>query len=384
MSRAEVPAALPETVDVQTLRRWLQDGIRVEVLDVRPARDRADWSIPGSVHLDAHDALWAQDPAALDGAPIRADGMVVTVCGAGRTSLLASRLLRSRGVNAASLDGGMKAWSGAWNLAEVPVGVDGLRIVQVRRTGKGCLSYVVGAGAEATVIDASVDPEVYLGIARQHGWVITTLVETHVHADHLSRAHALRRITSGRLIVPAQERVSFPHTAADNGYTWEAGAAAARMTALHTPGHTGESMCILLAGRWLFTGDTLFLDSVGRPDLEGGAAEAAGHARDLFRSLARIRSLSKDTVILPAHTSAPIPFDQVPCARTLGEVESRTPLLAADEASFVQSILAGLPPAPANFSRIVEINERGEIPADDQGVELEAGANRCAVGVAPV
>ena len=365
---------------METLRQWMVDGAPVTVLDVRPLVDRSEWVIPGSIHVDAYDALWARDPHALDAAELPRDGTVVTVCAAGRTSLLASTLLRSRGISACSLEGGMRAWSGAWNLAEVTVAVQGLRVIQVRRTGKGCLSYVVGAGAEATVIDASVRPEVYLRIAAANGWAITTLVETHVHADHLSRAHALHRATSARLILPAQHRVSFPHTAVTDGESWETGAAAARMTALHTPGHTGESMCVLLGERWLFTGDTLFLDGVGRPDLEGGAGEAEARAHDLYRSLARIRSLSSGTAVLPAHVSAAIPFNRVPCASTLGEVEKRTPILAAGEAVFVRAILESLPPAPANFSRIAQLNERGEIPPPGEEADLEAGANRCAAG----
>jgi len=380
MSMGEMPGALPETVDADTLRGWMESGLPISILDVRPARDRADWIIPGSVHVDAHDALWAHDPAALDDAALPPGGAVVTVCGAGRTSLLASRLLRTRGVNAASLSGGMKAWSGAWNLAEVPVPFGDVRIIQVRRTGKGCISCVVASAGEAAVIDASANPEVYLRIAADHGWRITALVETHVHADHVSRAHELRRLTSARLMLPAQQRVSFPHHAVRDGDTWEVAGSRGRFVALHTPGHTGESMCLLLDGRWLFTGDTLFLDSVGRPDLEAGRAGASLRARDLFRSLSRIRKLPKDTVILPSHASAAIPFDGVPYASTLAQVERQAAILARDEESFVRVILDGTPPAPANFARIVELNETGQTPGAEECAALEAGANRCAVG----
>src|SRR5439155_19689078 len=79
----------------------------------------------------------------------------------------------------------------AWNAAELPCPGSAARIVQLRRTGKGCLSYLIGSNGAAAVIDASLDPRVYQRVADTHGWHIRTVLETHVHADHLSRARAL-------------------------------------------------------------------------------------------------------------------------------------------------------------------------------------------------
>ncbi len=154
------------TIDVETLRRWLEEGRPVTVLDVRPAAERAEWAIPGSLYVDAYDALKVHDPAALADVDVPGDGPVVTVCAAGKTSLIAAEQLAARGVEAMSLEGGMKAWSLAWNTAEVPLPDSSVRVIQVRRTGKGCLSYLIGAGEEAFVIDASLDPQVYLDLAR--------------------------------------------------------------------------------------------------------------------------------------------------------------------------------------------------------------------------
>ncbi len=208
MAAEGILQTLPVTVSMETLRQWMVDGAPVIILDVRPLADRSEWVIPGSIHVDAYNALWARDPHALDAAVLPEDRTVVTVCAAGRTSLLASTLLRSRGIPACSLEGGMKAWSGAWNLAEVPLPGSEARVIQVRRTGKGCLSYVVGVDGEsgtdgeAAVIDASVRPEVYLEIARREGWRIVSLIETHIHADHVSRAHALAAATGARVFLP--------------------------------------------------------------------------------------------------------------------------------------------------------------------------------------
>src|SRR3712207_3263525 len=187
------------TINVETLRNMLDRGEPFTVLDVRRVEPRAEWAIPGSVHVDAYDALKSGDPDALVGVDLPGEVPVVTVCNVGKTSMIAAERLRTRGFEARSLAGGMKAWSLAWNTAEVSVPRSDASVVQVRRTGKGCLSYLVGSGDEALVIDAVVHPEVYLEIAAKNGWKIAGVVETHVHADHLSRARNLAEASRAAL-----------------------------------------------------------------------------------------------------------------------------------------------------------------------------------------
>jgi rhodanese-related sulfurtransferase len=191
------------TIDANTLRSWLDEGRPVTVLDVRTAGDRAEWAVPGSVHVDAYEALKARQPGALAGATFPSDRPVVTVCNMGRVSQTAAEMLASRGLDARSLVGGMKAWSLAWNAADVPLSDPSVRVIQVRRTGKGCLSYIVSSAGEAVVIDPSVSPDVYVDLARRHGWRIRHVLETHIHADHLSRARQLVEQTAGTLWLPA-------------------------------------------------------------------------------------------------------------------------------------------------------------------------------------
>jgi glyoxylase-like metal-dependent hydrolase (beta-lactamase superfamily II)/rhodanese-related sulfurtransferase len=363
-------------IDRETLRHWLDEGRRVTVLDVRPAAERSEWAIPGSLHVDAYDRLKAGDPLALDGVRLP-DGLpVVTVCGAGKTSLIAAEQLRARGVEAVSLAGGMRGWSLAWNQAEVSVPGSAARVIQLRRTSKGCLSYMVGADGGAAVIDPSLDPDVYRSAAAQRGWRITYVLETHLHADHLSRARALAEQTGATLALPAGHRLAAPFTPLRDGDALTLGGA--RLAVLDTPGHTPESTTFLLDGAALFTGDTLFLAAVGRPDLHADAAGAEAKAHALHRSLQRLLALPSETLVLPGHTSVPIAFDHQPVAAPLAEVRQAIPLLAAAEEGFVAGILARIPSTPPNHERIIALNEQGTaLPADP--TELEAGANRCAV-----
>jgi glyoxylase-like metal-dependent hydrolase (beta-lactamase superfamily II) len=365
-----------QTIEVATLRQWLEQHKPVVVLDVRTAADRAEWAIPGSRHVDAYAALKANDPGALAIVDLPADMPIVTVCGAGKVSLVAAEQLAARGYATYSLAGGMQAWSLAWNVAELPGIDEHVQVLQVRRTGKGCLSYVIGSGGEAVVIDAALNADVYRTLAIEHGWRISAVLDTHIHADHLSRSRQLAEEMGATFYLPAQERVAFPFTPLRDGDTITIGAA--KLVALHTPGHTLESTSYLLNKRALFSGDTLFLNAVGRPDLEASPEEARTRAHLLYESLQRLLTLSPDTLVLPGHTSTPPAFDGQPVVSSLGNVVATIARLQLPAVAFVHDILARIPPTPPNHKQIVAINE-GETGAPADPTTLEAGANRCAV-----
>jgi len=251
-----------------------------------------------------------------------------------------------------------------------------VQVIQVRRTGKGCLSYIVGSAAHAAVIDPSVSPDVYRELASRHGWSIRYVLETHVHADHLSRARELARQTGATLLLPPQQRVTFAFTALGDGERVSVGHAT--LTAAHTPGHTNESTSFVLNEDAVFTGDTLFTNGVGRPDLHADPDAARQRARALFASLARLRTLPAHTVVLPAHASEPIAFDGRAVAADMSEIATWLSGWLVSEAAFVERLISHLPPTPPNFARIVDLNEAGDFPTGDP-TDLEASANRCAV-----
>ena len=231
-------------IDVGELRAMLEDHAPVTVLDMRKAEDRAEWAIPGSLHVDAYEALKAGDPDALANAAIPTDAPVITICGAGKVSLTAMEQLRARGYDARSLAGGMKAWSLAWNSAEVPVPGSAATVIQVRRTGKGCLSYLIGNDGEAAVIDAALPPEVYQELASRT-WL----------DDHAACSTRMSMLTISVVLacspkrpvptlhLPAQDRVTYPFTPLHDGDALPIGSSP--LDAMHTPGHTLESTSYL-------------------------------------------------------------------------------------------------------------------------------------------
>ena len=365
----------PMNLTREDLQRMLEQREPVTVLDIRRAASRADWFIPGSLHVDVYDQVGRGDTSGLDDVDLPTGEPVVVVCEMGVTSAIAAAHLRERrGLDARSLQGGMLAWSVAWNVAEVPLPGTEATVLQIRRTGKGCLSYLVGSRSEAGVIDPSLPPAIYLDLARARGWTIVAVFDTHIHADHLSRARRLARDAGAELYLPEQDRAHFPFRPLRDGEAVEIGGS--RLEALHTPGHTLESVSYLLGGLAVFTGDTLFTGAVGRPDLEAGAGEAARrHAEALHDSLGRLFGLPSETRVLPGHASEPIAFDGSPIAATAAEVAARVRI--GDRDAFGRQLLERLPPPPDNHQAILFYNESGTWP--EEGWErLESGANRCA------
>lgn len=363
-------------VAVSTLQEWLTNEKEVYVLDIRPKWQREEWRIPGSAHFDAYDKLKENDPTALDELELPTDVPVVTVCGAGNTSLIAASKLREKGVEAYSLEKGMKGWTVAWNTAEIDLDEDDIRIIQIRRTGKGCLSYIIASQGEATVIDASLDPEVYIQIASEFRFKIKYVLDTHIHADHLSRTKKLADISGAQIFLPTQNKLSYSFNHLHDDDVLDFGKAKLRV--IHTPGHTDESSSYLLNEKVLFTGDTLFANGVGRPDLKADGKEAYTRAKLLYQSLQNILALSGETIILAGHTGEPVPFDKKPIYSYMKDTIENVGMLKLSEEQFVLAILTKIPPTPPNYEKIVSLNLTGDFDSS-QSDDLEAGANRCAI-----
>lgn len=369
-----------QDMTVPELQELLGRNASVRILDIRGEEAHREWRIPGSEAVSPPPTDADAVDESLDCGGLREEDHLVVVCARGRSSRRVAAALRERcGVEARSLEGGMAAWSFAWNVAPVSEPGDATTVLQLRRTGKGCLSYLIASEGEALVVDPSLETDVYLGEARDRGWSIAGVLETHIHADHVSRARRLAEAAGAPLYLPEQGRTEFPHRALADGDAVPVGAT--RLTAVHTPGHTGESHSYLLEDRYLFTGDTLFLNAVGRPDLEarGDEEQVRRQARRLYGSLSRLFDLDCDPLVLPAHTAEPVPFDGRPVAAPLAGVRERIEELGLGEEDFVARLARNTPPTPPNYERIVGLNESGEWPADAL-LDLEAGANRCAAG----
>lgn len=372
-----------QEITQEDLRGRLASGEAITVVDIREVSEFDDWHIYGAINLPVYNALKRGEEVAaaerMKNASLDDGKPVVAVCRVGNTSKIAAQMLESMGYNALSLAGGIHGWSKAWSEARIPLSkAKDTTLVQIRRNGKGCISYLVGSGGEAMVVDPCLDVSVYKSIADREGFKITHALETHVHADHLSRARALCEDTGATMVIPKNDRVTFDYTPVEDNDKLKIGNST--LTVIATPGHTMESVCFDLDGEVLLSGDTIFVENIGRPDLEKGDAGAEAGARALYDSLHdRVLVLDGGILICPGHTSEPIGFDGTPVAATLGDIKPRIDLLKTGKDEFAKLIPELLGAKPPNFQRVIEINEgKAELGWLDP-LELEAGPNRCAV-----
>lgn len=230
----------------------------------------------------------------------------------------------------------------------------------------GCATYLFGCGSlgRAAVIDARVeDVHQYAAFAKRKGMAITHVIDTHVHADHRSGGRELAQLTGAPYCLHESADVAFSFTPLSDGQQIELGNT--HLEVLHTPGHTPESVCLLVSDLkrgpepwFVITGDTLFVGAVGRPDLPGHARE---NAETLHRSLhERLLTLPDDVEIYPGHFSGSLcgaGLSGKP-ASTIAFEKRWNPMLSMPRAAFVDT-LADVPAKPAAMEEVLAFN-RGE------------------------
>lgn len=356
----------PLDIAPEDLKQRLAAGKDLTIIDVRRPDEVEAWPFPGSVHIPLADLMGGAGPGSA------ADGDMVTVCATGSRSRKAAEELRRRGIEARSLSGGMAGWSQTYDVVQIPLNT--VEVAQVRRLGKGCLSYLVVSREECAVIDPSWHIEQYVDAAAARGAAIRHVLDTHLHADHVSGARALAAATGAALRVNPVDEFQFEgFDPVDDGDTVRVGAAT--LTAIAAPGHTLGSIVWDIDGKALATGDTLFVESVGRPDLHG---KADAFARVLFQTLGQLLAMPSDRLVFPGHMpeSGALALGQ-PHADTLGAIRSRL-RLERDEAAFVARA-SQVPERPPNDLVILEMNRHGDPVDRDAAARLEEGPNRCAV-----
>lgn len=382
------------TITVRELWDRLQGAPagRWYLLDVRNEDDFARWKVEGALEVPQvnlpYFAFIDDLEAALRSVP-RDLGEAVVICARGDASQFVKDILSEAGVPAVHVALGMVGWGDLH--VPVPVPVEdgaGYAIWQINRWGKGCLSYAVVAGGEAAVVDPSRFVEVYEAFARERGARIVEVLETHVHADHLSGGAALARRNGARYRVlngaGSEPALDVPVTRLEDGQEIRLGGAggvtiAARV--LHTPGHTPGSTSYLVGGRYLLSGDTIFVQGVGRPDL-GGHVEDWG--RQLHRTLTEVVArLPGDVTVLPAHFAGAGEAEAGGLVRgRLGAIRERAPEFhLADPAEFVERIRANMKDPPAVYADIVRAN-LGLVDPGEAAGEWELGKNECAATAA--
>ncbi|WP_101297743.1 MBL fold metallo-hydrolase [Halegenticoccus soli] len=379
-----------EQITAERLKELQDAGEEYALIDTRPEESYESWHVRGARNFPfgPTEALDEERRGEVD--ELIGGRPVVTICGKGATSTnLAARLDAAGYEDVSVVKGGMRDWNDVYDRVPIDAGDGDLVVVQFQRRAKGCLGYLIGSrdAGEAIVFDPTRQTDQYVVTAAELGLRISRAVDTHVHADHLSggRALAERLGVLYHLGARARERgVEFEFEPIEDGDVLALGDA--EITALHTPGHTSELTSYRIDDEAVLTADALFVDSIGRTELEFGGDEAEAGARMQYESLHDVLAELPDGLsVLPGHVTVTSDgryengSPGEPVTATLGAVAERLDALGLDEDEFVKRLVESTPEKPANYETIIDVNRgRRRLEGVEDAEDLETGANNCA------
>ncbi len=367
-------------LDARSLYARLNRGDDIVILDVRNAEEFKLGAIEGrhavpQVNVPYFDFIEDED-AALAKLPFTREQEIVVVCAKGGSSEFVSELLRDAGYRTLNLIGGMRDWKDFYAIEDLVPPTEDLQLVQFNRPAKASLSYLVASKGEALIVDPNRNIQPYLDEAGRRGLTIRHVMDTHVHADYISGGGALARATGAPYHLSGS--CGFEGDLSTDGQPGMIPLGSAAALKIATPGHTPGSMSLLVNETFLLTGDTVFVHSVGRPDL-GGQAEP--WAKQLYHTLMiKLAGLPDETVVLPSHYSCHQEMrDDFTIAGTLGEIRRHNDgMQAKSEEEFIAYIKRNMRPSPETYARIRQVNLAVLRVDEAELSELDLGKNECA------
>ena len=371
MTRSITPAELYAEID---------EGRCPYVLDVRNQDEYATWQIEGTRPVPMKNVpIWVAVEESETLAQEIPDNTVV-VCAHGNGSDLLIDVLKDEGREVRTLEGGTAAWAELLVPRSIEGLPEGMVGYQIARPAKACLSYVIGApGHGCILVDPARFSQTYLDLAAEHGMTITHVIDTHIHADHISGGPAMAAELGVPYHVPVEDsgvQTPFPNAPLADGAVLDLGAAQIEVLAIKAPGHTPGSTCIHIPGHLILTGDTVFVRGLGRPDLTGKASELA---TELFHTIhGRLAPLDRATKVMPAHWTLMEEInDQGMVETTLGKIFEADIMSVEDMERFIEEIVSTLPAAPDFYDTIRLVNA-GQAATAEEIETLEIGKNQCA------
>ena len=380
-------SAVPE-ITPEDLVRAIESGAPIRVLDIRAPNALAG----GRIDVGSPDQfvnMRGSEVVSL-GEGIRStldpETPLAVVCGRGNSSKQVAAHLNELGYRAQSMAGGMAAWGDALVPRHLtpPPGFD--HLVQFDRIAKGALGYLLAAGGEAWIVDPPRKPQPFFDVARDLGVKVVAVADTHAHADYISGGPAIaKRMGIPYYLHPLDAILPYdgsPATIAftpvEQGQTLRLGGR--EIVVEHTPGHTEGSVCYRMGDDAVFTGDLIFIRSVGRPDLGGKLDE---WTPILWKSVSRSLAGWAPTIrVMPAHYASDAEREpDRSVARPLARVrEGNEPLRLRSETEFVAWVKKKVGSSPDAYRKIKAINLGLLQVWDMEAQELESGKNECALG----
>ncbi|WP_430787020.1 MBL fold metallo-hydrolase [Virgibacillus flavescens] len=374
---------MSSTITTEKLAKKIVNHEETLILDVRNTDEFDNWKIEGgNVEVINEPYFNLLDGIAPVAEKLKKGKEVIVVCAKGGSSQMVAEILEEEGyTNVYNLEGGMKAWSEHLEPVKISELNGGGSLYQFVRLGKGCLSYFIESNGEAAIVDTARMTDVYEKFAEERGVQIKQLIDTHLHADHISGGRKLAKKVGGTYHLPPKDatEVTFNYTPLEEGNDIMVGNTAVKVQPVYSPGHTSGSTSFIIDDMYLLTGDILFVKSIGRPDLAGLADDWVGDLRSTLYT--RFKELSDDLIVLPAHYSfAEELGESGEVSARLGNLyQQNSGLQVDDEDEFKKMVTENLPPQPNAYENIRKTNLGKINPETDEQKEMETGPNRCAV-----
>ena len=367
------------------------------LLDVRNDQDFENWRVesrftPETMHVPY--IIFAEDgPEALEEMPdlmaVPDDRTIVAICAKGGASDFVAAILREEGKTAVNLIDGMIAWGNHYQTRVVKETED-YKLFQIDRVARGCLSHVMISQGKAAIIDPLRHIDQYLDLIAEEGAELALILDTHAHADHISGGPALAKATGAPYYLHPYDAIHpfdmlpaiTEYEMLSDGQTLELGGMTIEV--VHTPGHTLGQVNFVATHKsgdvYAFTGDNIFLQSFGRPDLGGQGEAWAPIVYNTIFNRFKERVPGK-AIILPGHYAS---FDE---ARDDGVYANRLSDLWREniglqfehEDHFIAYVLTHLPEMPQQYIEIKRVNIGLSVPNEQEASELELGKNVCAL-----
>ncbi len=367
--------SLDNTLEISApkLHSLVQNEESPLLVDVQSEDDFESWNILHSVNFPlAKLSELEKFPESFS------DRRIVTICPSGNKSKTAARILQENGFEAVSLQGGLKEWNKIYDPVQLSIKDSDIEITQFRRIAKGCLSYLITLNGDAAVIDPGHDITIYLDQIENEGRQLKYIFDTHLQADHVSGARQLAEKTGAELLLSDKDPFKFEFTPLGKEESFKLGGKSL-VSSIHSPGHTKGSTVYKIKDLGILSGDTVFIDGIGRPDLANRSRE---FANDLYETINNnIATLPKNMFVAPSHHGKfvlehfhhPITSD----VRTILNNEILN--LPKDEFIDYSVTAANSIARPPAYETIVKINS-GQLEVTNQEIlSLEAGPNRCAI-----
>ncbi|MGZ4031126.1 MAG: MBL fold metallo-hydrolase, partial [Tumebacillaceae bacterium] len=345
------------SVNAQQLHAMLAGDTELCVLDIRAPEAVASWKIEGAKQLvnvpftEFRDG----DGSVLQKLPDHKE--ICVVCARGISAQAVAIYLTDHGFPVCILEKGMSAW-GQFYHPKTVAETDAFKLIQINRVGKGCLSYMVISRGEALVVDAGRHVAFYRELAAREGVEITHVVDTHLHADHISGGAELAKVTGATYFISSAEMhgANVAFEAVEQREQILFGEVAVKVLPIETPGHTPGSVSFLINEQFLLSGDTVFVGGLGRPDLGGLAYEWAQSLYDtVFTTIA---ALADEIMVLPAHYAGVEEINERGfVGAPLRVIRLHNELMkTVDREQFTERVAGHVGEAPPHYQQIVEIN----------------------------